>query len=210
MKNNFQVNNIAPREIANQTKLIVKSFALAALKPRLYNAPIISDDEFDALTTGDLNRGYSDFGLPTFDILTFNQLNYTSLDNKSISINQLDLGIALIDINQSKNIVTTAIQGRNGTIKEYVSDGDYIMNIKGVLVGFGQDVYPEDDVRQLRDFLNAPVSIQVSSTILNRWNITDIVVSNFTIRQEEGQRNVVPFEINALSETPFEIKKKVQ
>lgn len=207
MKNNFQVNNIAPREIANQTKLIVKSFALSALKPRLYNAPVISDDESRVLKEGIKGSVYSDFGLPTFDILTFNELSIPGVTNK---IPQLDLGIALIDINQSKNIVMTSIQGRNGTIKEYVSDGDYVLNIKGVLVGFGQDVYPEDEVRQLRDFLNAPVSIQVSSTILNRWNITDIVVSNFTIRQEEGQRNVVPFEINALSETPFEIKKKVQ
>lgn len=207
--NNFVPNKIIPREIGNQAKLIVRSFALGSLIPRLYNVPIISYDEFDALTDGDSDRGYSDFGLPTFDVLIFNELKYTShKEKKDITVPQLEMGIALIDINQSKNIVMTQVQGRNGTIKEYVSDGDYSITIKGVMVGLGQDVYPEEKIKLLRDFLNAPVPISVSSTILNRFNITDIVVNNYSIDQTEGMRNVVPFEIQAVSETPFEIKKK--
>jgi hypothetical protein len=208
MNNNFNKNQVL-QEIVNQAELIIKTQGLAALKVKYFKSNTINDAEFDALTTGDLNTQYSQFGLPTFDVLSFNAFRYDDQNGVNISLSGLDFPIALMDVSMTKNVITTQIQGRNGTIKEYISDGDYSINIKGVLVGDGQNVYPEDLVKQLIKYIRCPQEIPISSPILNdMYNISSIVIIDHNIGQNEGMRNVVPFELTALSETPFEIKSK--
>ncbi len=42
------------------------------------------------------------------------------------------------------------------------------------------------------------------------FGIKDIVIKDYSFAQVEGMRNVQPFELNCLSETPFEIKSQTQ
>jgi hypothetical protein len=192
-----------------QAELIIKGFGLANVKPKFYNIQVNSD-EIEQQGIGDLNKSLSLFGLPVFDVLDFDQLKYTTADNKNITVEALSMATVLIDVTQTKNIVTTPIQGRNGTVKEYISDGDYAINIKGVLVGNGNEVRPEDKLGVLLGFCQAPVPINVASNILASFGIYTIVIDSYTFNQMEGQRNVIPFELNCLSETPFEIKAQTQ
>jgi len=194
-----------------QAQLILKSAGMAILKPKFYNA----DENTNVLTQQDLaveegrdNLTNGFFGLPIFDIVIFEKLNYKTLQNEDITVEEFSMGVALCDVVQSKNIVTTAIQGRNGTIKEYISDGDYQINIKGVVTSAAQDFYPDQDVRRLKAFLDAPVSFKVASVYLNRLGITDLVVNNYTLNQSEGMRNVQYFDINCFSEKPFELQSQ--
>ena len=45
---------------------------------------------------------------------------------------------AVIEISNTRNIVKTEIQGRDGTVKEFINNGDYQISIKGIL---SNDVY---------------------------------------------------------------------
>lgn len=192
-----------------QAELIIKGFGLANVKPKFYNVQV-NDAEVIEQGVGNYNKKLSKFGLPVFDILDFAILKYTTADNKSITVDELNLATVLIDVSQSKNIVTTPIQGRNGTVKEYISDGDYIINIKGVVVGDGNDVRPDEKLGLLLGFCQAPVAIDVASNILASFGIYTLVIKDYTFNQLEGQRNVIPFELNCMSETPFEIKAQTQ
>lgn len=195
-----------------QAELIIKSAGLAFLKPKFYSVRSNSDEQ-DVRALGEFNisqyENIGAFGLPVFDVLEFDQLRYTTLDGKQVSVESLSLGVALITVTQSKNIVITPIQGRTGgTVKEYISDGDYHINIKGVLVGEGNEVKPQGKKNVLVAFCQAPVEINVASPLLNDFGIYTIVISDYNFPQVEGQRNVVPFEINAMSDKPIELKSK--
>ena len=207
MAGNFTLNEgFNPQ---GQAELIIKGFGLGVVKPRFYNVQV-NDAEIEQQGIGNFNKSLSKFGLPVFDVLDFNQLKYTTADNKNITVEALSMATVLIDVSQSKNIVTTPIQGRNGTVKEYISDGDYIINIKGVVVGDGNEVRPEDKLGVLLGFCQAPVEINVASNILASFGIYTLVIKDYTFNQLEGQRNVIPFELNCMSETPFEIKAQTQ
>jgi hypothetical protein len=65
--------------------------------------------------------------------------------------------------------------------------------------------YPQDAVRDFIEFLKAPVSVKVNSWFLGQFGITDIVVLNYSLSQAEGLQNSQPFQINAVSDTPFEV-----
>ncbi len=111
------------------------------------------------------------------------------------------LDTVLLDVSQTKNIVTTAITGRNGTIKEYISDGDYVVNIKGAITTQGNG-YPMSDVRGLLSILRKKETLQIVSDYLRIFDIYQIVVTDYKFSQVEGFQNTQFFEINAISDTP--------
>jgi hypothetical protein len=118
----------------------------------------------------------------------------------------VELGTVLVDVQLSKNIVTTAINGLNGTVKEFISDGDYEVSLRGALVSKGYD-FPLADFKKLNEVLKAPVSLQVTSEFLALFPIHNLVVKGYTLPQTEGSSNSQLFEINALSDNPVELIK---
>lgn len=201
------------KEAVNQSKLVIKAFGLGMIKPKFYNVQE-NANEIDARDEGINEVRFSEFGLPVFDSVYFDAINYEVeelqngvLTKKNVSVSEITLAVALVEVSQSKNIVSTPISGRNGTVKEYVSDGDYMINIKGVLVGKGVEVMPKEDMDQLIAFCKAPVSIPVFSNRLFSFGVNSIVIKDYNFSQLEGKRNVIPFELICLSDTPFEIQQ---
>lgn len=152
-------------------------------------------------------------GSPVYSNLQFLKTSGTSLDN-SLNVGAangnsdifLNVDTVLITVSQSKNIVKTPIVGRNGTIKEYISDGDYLIDIRGMIVSQYPLVYPRDEVSLLIELLNLPKQIPVASDFLNIFEIGSIVVEFYSIGEKLGSRNEVPFEIQAWSDNAEEIQ----
>jgi hypothetical protein len=138
-------------------------------------------------------------GTPIFADLRFERVN----------ADPLQLDTVLIDVSQTKNIVTTAVQGRNGTIKEYVSDGDYVINIKGAITTPQSSAYPTGAVRDLLTILKQPAALSIISDYLRIFDIYQIVVTDYRFSQSEGFTNVQFFEINCISDTPDYLIQKL-
>ncbi|MCF6184359.1 MAG: DUF6046 domain-containing protein [Bacteroidales bacterium] len=135
------------------------------------------------------------FGLPMWDNLI--------LDTQD---KKLAIDMVLIDVSMTKNIIKTQVAGMNGTIKEYISDGDYALNIQGAIFNDkNTNEYPEDDVSTLIEICNKPESIRVESKFLDFFEITDIVIENYKLSAKEATNNVQFFSINAVSDMPEEL-----
>ncbi len=145
-------------------------------------------------------------GTPVFSNLEFPAGNYKTLDGDIISFDGLVIDTVLFSIQQSKNIVTTPVQGKNGTQKEYVSDGDYNITVDGVLVGGFSNVYPEVDVNTLKEIVKVPETLKIISEFLDHFEINDVVITNFDFPQLSGSRNIQNFKLNLLSDTPIELQ----
>ena len=116
------------------------------------------------------------------------------------------LDCVLFDVAQSKTIITTPIQGFNGTVKEFISDGDYTLNIKGVINGTKNGVYPLTQAKNLFEGLKANIEIEVVSWYLNElFGITHIVITDFQLNQLQGNQTAVSYEIQAISDKPIEL-----
>lgn len=131
--------------------------------------------------------------------------NPTTLDPDA-GKRDLRIDTVLMTVDMTKNIVKTPIQGRNGTVKEYISDGDYMINIKGAIVSPYPLKYPQDDVDLLIRYLKVNTQIGVASFFLELFGISDIVIEKYRIAEKLGSRNEVPFEIDAISDTPIEFQ----
>ncbi|MCU9930979.1 DUF6046 domain-containing protein, partial [Escherichia coli] len=89
-------------------------------------------------------------------------------------------------------------------VREYISDGDYQVNIIGSIVSTEALVYPVDEVGLLIRYCKVNREIGFVCDFLAQFGIEYLVIENFTISEKLGSRNEVPFEISAWSDEPIE------
>lgn len=199
--------------IIGQQELILKSSSVvgkAAIQAAFVNYTEVAKEQFQEELTFS-----SKFGIPTFDIFSFNAnvsnpIKYTA--SKEFGGGEVNIiapftfETSLIEVNQTKNIVRTVIAGTNGSVKEYMSEGDYIINLKGVIVGDVANQRPDVNIlNSLVAYLKAPLAIPVTCTFLNELLINSVVIESYKLGQREGARNVIDIEINMLSDSPIEL-----
>lgn len=124
---------------------------------------------------------------------------------KTSDADAVKIDTVLIEVSMRKNIISTVVQGRAGTIKEYVSDGDFDVKIAGALWRPKPGEYPQREVAALIDLLKKPIALKVVSPFLQFFGIYDLVVEEWSMPQKEGFSNLQFFEIAALSDAPIEL-----
>ncbi len=118
------------------------------------------------------------------------------------------LDSAIINIGRSKNIVRTQVPGRSGTVKEYISDGDFEVQITGLLAQrtFG---YPKDLISLFRQYMELQQALVVISTPLNSLRIYELVVTGWQL-PHTPHLNCARYEISAISDEPFEFELDIK
>jgi hypothetical protein len=217
--------NILGKENA---RTLAKGFGLPIVKRAVFEAQVLTklqQQDYDVDFVTDTPDGKSRFGTPVygtvliqepkFSTYKFNTKTrkYDKIDfvflpsNKEIGgVNYIYIEGAIIEINQKRNIVKTTISGQDGTVKEFINNGDYDIKIMGFFSTVDADIYPELETKAMNQYLTAPVSLNITNKFLNTYfNVNSIVVESFEFKQVEGMRNVQYFTINACSDLPFEV-----
>lgn len=192
-------------------QLVVKGFGLAGLKPAVYRAGFgsgldvgdsgdfptqVVEDVASMTGEGAGRTAHSFLGLPVFADVRFP----ASADNPLIVLQTV-----LVEVAMQKTIVKTAVQGRRGTVKEYVSDGDYEVRLRGALVSAGSSAFPHGDMKDLQELLARRTSVEVVSDYLRLFGIYNLVITGYRFPQSEGMQNTQLFEIEAVSDLPDEL-----
>jgi hypothetical protein len=172
------------------------------------NSPYIKDKVQENFVSGDIpvQKFTSKLGTVVYSNVIFNAgviLNQSGEVTDSWEDFRID--DVLLTVSQSKKIITTEIQGRDGTVKEYIGLDDFQIQITGRLNGT-YNVNPKELTRQLKIILSAGQPLEITSWYLQNLDITDIVVKDYNFGQTEGEYSTQYFTINALSDKRFEAK----
>jgi len=152
-------------------------------------------------------------GTTVYDSLVLGELNetntYINILGEGVEYAPIRFNEVLLDVSMIRNIVSTAVQGRNSTIKQYISDSDYSILVNGRISGKwngstwsknGQ-YYPEQEIQNLVNICKAGYMIPVTSNYLNNiFGIEHIVIQDYRLAQSEGGRYSQVFELNCLSD----------
>ena len=115
---------------------------------------------------------------------------------------------AVAAASREHRIVSTALVGRDGTVKEYIHAGDWSVNIVLGLQhtdgGVIADEWPGTEVRQVRKLLEAKEALRVHSEFLDALNIGRLVIRSYSARQMT-EANYQVIEISAVSDEDYEI-----
>lgn len=122
---------------------------------------------------------------------------------------EVELVDAVASVSRERRIVSTAMAGRDGTVKEYVSEGDWSVRLVVGLqattaAGRILDEYPSEELRRLRKILEVKAAIEVHSEFLSVFDITHIVVRSYAATQTTEQ-NYQAVTISAVSDEVVEI-----
>lgn len=161
------------------------------------DSPIVKDAGYNLLGNS--------LGNPVWTNLTLMSGSYTDNSGRTITFPRLDFETVLISVVLPRNIVKTVIQGRDGTVKEYIGESDAQISITGVICGLNGH-YPIDEVNQLKQVIKAPIAIDVVSTYLQNLDIHSIVFEDREIAQDEGGYSYQRFSLNASSDVPQELR----
>jgi len=184
---------------ANKQALIIKTFALGAVKTEVYKAGM------PASSGQGKSYGTSILGTPVFSNLDITGFSYTDNNRKTFVVPNIKFDTVLFTVTQNKNIIITEIQGRNSSVKEYIADNDYSVSIQGILNAPNRN-FPLNDLKDLISLLKAPVPFKINSWYLDLFGISNLVVESYNIGQEEGRYSNQAFEIQAISDIPIELQ----
>ena len=121
---------------------------------------------------------------------------------------EVELADAVAAVSRENRIVSTALTGRDGTVKEYINAGDWAVNlvvgVQPVRDGVITDDYPADELRELRQLLDVKSAIEVHSEFLAIFDITKIVIKSYAATQMT-EANYQAISISAASDEDYEI-----
>lgn len=163
------------------------------------------DGKIDQTITRDKELYRSSLGTPVFTDLTLKGGTYTDNNGRSVTFEDMVFVTVLMFVSQGKNIVKTKIQGRNGTVKEYIGDDDYQVTINGIITGKNGS-YPVDDVAKLKAICNAPIAFDVVSTYLQNLDVYSLVIESYAFDQQPGGYSQQNFTLNCISDQPVELQ----
>lgn len=115
-----------------------------------------------------------------------------------------------IDCSRTKNIISTQINGQIGTIKEWINNGDVAINLLITIINKDNtENYPEDELKEIIEFLNMNKELKVYNKYLNDiMGITRIVVTSYkhTTKMYQGVQTI---SVDALSDDTYIIEEEL-
>lgn len=145
-------------------------------------------------------------GTPVYDAVIIKKTLDTSVGLSPTGEDYALFESGIVTINQSRNIVSTSVQGRNGTIKEYISDNDFEINIKCVIASQYAERAPKEDMENVLNLLTQQNEIVIISDYLSLFKIQYAVVQQYSFSQVEGTLNQIQMDLKLLSDEPIELK----
>lgn len=160
---------------------------------------------------------YSYLGTPVFSNLEIPKGLYLDNQGNTINFDGIRLDTVLMSVTIEKNIVRTPINGLNGTVKQFISLGDYSIDVQAIIVGqsdannagfdvFSTDLVPEAEIRKFNKIMQVPQEIEVVSEFLDFFDISTVVLTGGNTSQREGFRDSVFVNFGLLSDAPIELK----
>uniref|UniRef100_UPI0039A4D0B7 DUF6046 domain-containing protein n=1 Tax=Ornithobacterium rhinotracheale TaxID=28251 RepID=UPI0039A4D0B7 len=110
----------------------------------------------------------------------------------------------LVDFSRAKNITKTDVIGASGTVKEIYGLDDWSVRIRTLCIS-DQHMKSRDYERRLVEWANVVQSIPVEGDLFGKKDIFNLVIESIDITSIEGSPNVIPVELNCVSDEPFEI-----
>lgn len=178
--------------------IIIKTFAIPKGSTEIYKGKIQGQTPDQSKI-----KRLSKIGTKVFSDLQFSPADVFGTGEL---FDHIPIDCVLFTVNQEKNIVETKVAGRSGSIKEYIGESDFEINIKGVLTSNKPGVEPIEQRENLVAFLRYQQSLGINSAFLNDvFGIFELVVMSYSMPQKEGEISQQEFEINCKSDKPVEV-----
>jgi hypothetical protein len=128
----------------------------------------------------------------------FMPLKFQSTDG----LPELLLESAVVEVNRTKNIVSTVIQGRDTSVDEFINNGDWNISVSGMLCE-NEPKYPLEQLKAFQRYMELNKSIKIEHEAMNALGIFEIVVLSEQPISKTPHINVQTYSFTAKSTKPL-------
>ncbi len=170
-----------------------------------YGIEMLPDDEVEA---------HSSLGTPVVGVLEFKGGEYNTYNEKGqvvkVRMNNFRLPYScIVEFSRAAVITVTKTLGSAGSVKEIYGLDDWKINIRGIALNNAiNPLSPKAHqiVGELAQWRKICDSIEVQGILFSNKEIYRIVIEDLQIQPIEGKYNVIPFQIQAISDEPVEMQ----
>jgi hypothetical protein len=192
----------------NIKALTAEAFGYGATAGRLQvPAPLGSAEAVRLQPAGPEQHGSAGLGL--LGLPLFCKVIFSDVHGPNGGAAGLELLDPILTVAQPQVVLQTTIAGRNGTVKEYIGQGDFAVTIQALLAtdpySENRFAYPLQQVQAVRDLVAVGVALPVSGFLLDTYGIKNLVVLNVTYQALPGYTNLQAVELQCVSDEPIEL-----
>ena len=118
---------------------------------------------------------------------------------------ELVIDNALVALSIQKNIIETAIAGRDFSVVEIVSAENWQISITAYIIN-QSGLFPENELIKLRKFFFKNRALKVVNDYLRMMDIAHIVIKDLTLPDAGGYVNVIPYQITAVNDALIDLE----
>ena len=166
------------------------------------------------LLTEDAPQAYSSFGTPVLGVMKLAGGRYNTFNRRTAKVEQTryeDYTLpysCLVDFSRENNVIITPVLGSTGTVKEIYGIGDWEINIRGIAFNKGDEKAnsAHEIIARLVEWTTVCDAITVEGDTFYSKNINRMVIKRIDVQPMEAKYNVIPFQIQAISDQPIELQ----
>jgi hypothetical protein len=117
--------------------------------------------------------------------------------------------IELIDVEThvtlNNTIVSTPLNKRKGSVKEFIQAQDYNIEISGQLISDKQNAFPLQEFKDLIEILEETEQIEISNVYVNTFGVCRVVLKSYTFDKSTKFVNTVSFKLSLLSDEDYNL-----
>lgn len=122
---------------------------------------------------------------------------------------EYEIECAAISITGKKNIVSTPLVGRKGSVKELISLEDFSIHIAGIIIGEDKQ-WPEDKLDKINELYNINDALEIKCALTDIF-LTEgdkVIIQDISIPKMQQIEHVQIIEMNCLTDKPLELTIK--
>lgn len=109
---------------------------------------------------------------------------------------------ALVQLNSSRNVIISKIQGRDYSRKELASNGDIHFTISGQITSGRPDLYPSEEMQKFYKVMQYKGIVKVNNQVINDLGITHLLITEFKVDPKQGYKSLQNYSFQAIGLQP--------
>jgi Domain of unknown function (DUF6046) len=124
-----------------------------------------------------------------------------------VMLGGVQLPYPVISIRSSKTIVDTPMVERDGSVYEGISMDDYMITIRGVMVG-ANNSFPEDDITKLKELWEKKESVQIRNVLTDIFlkGENKVIIKSLELGEMGGTKHVRSYQMELVSDMELELE----
>lgn len=123
---------------------------------------------------------------------------------------EYEIDCAMVSITGKKNIVSTQMIGRKGTVKELINEDDYQISITGIVIGENQQ-FPEEKLDKIKELYSINEAIELKCALTDIFLSEEnqmcdkVVITDISFPQSQQTEYTQIIEMQCITDRAFEL-----